>query len=183
MLNKGVKATHIVLLIIAAVSLFLMSRTNYLLFHSTIEGVSILVAALIYVLAFKTYIYSKNDYFMFVGIAYLFIGIVDFFHLISYNGMGVFPGLDPDPPTQLWIIARFLEAISLVLAPVHLSRNLSYTATVLLYGLITSVGLISVLWLRVFPDCFIAGQGLTGFKVASEYIICARCSGYMVSIQ
>lgn len=79
MLNKGVKATHIVLLIIAAVSLFLMSRTNYLLFHSTIEGVSILVAALIYVLAFKTYIYSKNDYFMFVGIAYLFIGIVDFF--------------------------------------------------------------------------------------------------------
>lgn len=61
MVNKGVKATHMVLLIIAAVSLFLMSRINYLLFHLVIEGFSILVAVLIYVLALKTHRYSKND--------------------------------------------------------------------------------------------------------------------------
>ncbi|HAA35086.1 MAG TPA: hypothetical protein DCD97_07235 [Firmicutes bacterium] len=173
MVNKGVKATHMVLLIIAAVSLFLMSRINYLLFHLVIEGFSILVAVLIYVLALKTHRYSKNDYLTFVGIAYLFIGIVDFFHLISYDGMGVFSGLGPDPPTQLWIIARFLQAVSFVLAPAYLSRNLPYTATVLLYGLITGAGLISVLWLRVFPACFVAGRGLTGFKVIGEFIICA----------
>ncbi|RPI36336.1 MAG: hypothetical protein EHM54_05975, partial [Nitrospiraceae bacterium] len=27
-------------------------------------------------------------------------------------------------------------------------------------------------FLRIFPSCFVEGQGLTGFKVASEYIIC-----------
>lgn len=171
--DYGNRKAYVALLVAMSIFLFALSAANYLLFHSLVEGYAIVVAVLIYVLALKTYNYSKNNYFLFVGIAYLYVGVIDFFHTIAYSGMGVFPGLGSDPPTQLWILARYVEAISLLFAPFYVKRAMSYVSVMITYGAVTCAGILSILWLKVFPTCFIEGYGLTLFKIASEYVICA----------
>jgi hypothetical protein len=36
----------------------------------------------------------ENNYLLFIGIAYLFVGCIDFIHTLAYKGMGVFRGFD-----------------------------------------------------------------------------------------
>lgn len=39
--------------------------------------------------------------------------------------MGIFPNLDRNPPTQFWIAYRYLNAISLLIAPIFIKRQFS----------------------------------------------------------
>jgi len=47
------------------------------------------------------------------------------------------------------------------------------SAVFVFYILTTSLLFLTIFVLNVFPDCFIEGTGLTTFKIAGEYIICA----------
>ncbi len=53
-----------------------------------------------------------NNYFLFVGIASLYVGAIDLLHTLSYKGMGVFPGNNANLPTQFWVAARYLLSFS-----------------------------------------------------------------------
>ena len=154
------------------VALYLLSRSNYLLFHSIIEGFSIVVAFSVFIVAWNTRRWVANDYLLLLGISFLFVGGIDFFHTLTYAGMGVFPGSGPNPPTQLWILSRYVESISLLAAPLFLSRRVRLLPVFGLYALVATLGATSILYWKVFPDAFIEGLGLTVFKIASEYIIC-----------
>ena len=172
-LSSVKKSNSIITNIALIVILFIISRYNYLLFHTMAEGFAIIVAALIYVLAIKTYKHSNNNYLLFLGIAYFYVAVIDFLHLITYKGMGIFPGFDANPPTQLWIAARFMEAVSLISALFIINRKFSCFVVKAIYAVITLIILSSIFWYRVFPACFVEGQGLTYFKIVSEYIISA----------
>ncbi len=139
------------------------------------------VAILIFILATRTYQHSKNDTFLFLGIAYLYIGILDFAHMLSYKGMGVFPGFGSNVPTQLWVAGRFLEAASFLIILFIMDRKISQALTTTLYGIVTVGLLLSIMVFRTFPVCFAEGQGLTAFKVGSEYAIIGllAVSGYV----
>ncbi len=154
-----------------------ISSHNYLLFHTLVEGFSIVVAAHIFVLATRTYKYSQHNYLLFIGIAYIFVASVDFFHTITYKGMGVFPGLTADTPTQFWVAARFLEASALALAPCFFNRKFSKYLVGGIFALATALAIAFILWLNIFPACFVEGQGLTPFKIGSEYIVCVILLG------
>ncbi|MFW6190810.1 MAG: MASE3 domain-containing protein, partial [Candidatus Bipolaricaulota bacterium] len=97
---------------------YYLSTHNYLLFHSLAELFSIVVAFGIFVVAWNSRTFHENDYLTFIGIAYLFVGSIDLIHTLAYEGMGVFPNYGADLPTQLWIIGRYMESLSLLLAPV-----------------------------------------------------------------
>ena len=84
--------------------------------------------------------------------------------------MGVFPGYDADLSTQLWIVARYVQALSMLIFPLFLRRKLNVSLTFLGYGVVTSL-LLWAIFARVFPTCFVEGVGLTPFKKVSEYII------------
>ena len=86
--------------------LYLTSLYSYLLFHSIAEIFSIVVACGIFFLAWNTRKFVDNSYLLFVGIAYLFVAVVDLIHTLAYKGMGVFVGYDANLPTQLWIAAK-----------------------------------------------------------------------------
>ena len=158
--------------LLLSVIAYFVARHNYLLFHAVAEGFSIVVALLIYVLATRTYRYSQSDFLLFLGNAYLFIAFIDFFHTLTYKGMGVFPGLDANIPTQFWIAGRYVEALSLLIAPFFLQRQFSRTALAAIYTLITGFLIAAIMWAQTFPVCFIEGVGLTTFKITSEYLIC-----------
>jgi len=145
---------------------------NYLLFHGIAEIFSIVIAFSIFAFAWNTRRIVANDYLIFVGIAYLFIGFVDFVHTMAYKGMGVFPWSTSDLSTQLWITARTMESVSLLIAPLFLRRKIAYRYIFLIYIVITSLFLALIFQWKMFPHCFIEGKGLTQFKKASEYAIC-----------
>jgi len=143
---------------------------SYLLFHSLVELFSIVIAFSIFLIAWNSKQSMDNDFLLFLGIVYLFVGIIDLFHTLAYKGMGVFPGFDSNLPTQLWITARYFESTGLLISTAFLKRKLRPALALALYASATSIALLSI-FSRSFPVCYIEGYGLTVFKVASEYII------------
>lgn len=149
---------------------------NYLLFHSAVEIFSSLIGFGILVIAINTYKNSKNNSFMILGIAYGFVGLLDIVHALAYKGMGVFYSSMPlvDIPTQLWISARYIEAISILIACILLrksNKNLMPRVILGIYMVISWVLLLTIIHWRTFPQCLIEESGLTNFKIVSEYII------------
>lgn len=180
---RGRRIAAAVWLVAAAVAfglLYLLSRSNYLLFHTGVELFAIVVGVAIFLVAWHTRKWASNGYLLFLGIAYLFVALVDVFHTLAFKGMGVFPGFTANEPTQFWIFARYIEGFSLLLAPLFLTRRLRPAAAAGAYVLVTGLGLLSICRLGLFPDSFVEGQGLTTFKVASEYVISAAVAGGIV---
>ena len=161
----------IIALLVVLLAIYLSSFYNFLLFHAIAETISVLIAVGVFFFAWNSREFLKNNYFLFIGIAYLFVGSIDMVHTFAYKGMGVFTGIDANHPTQLWIAARYLESISLLLAFLFFRRKLNPHLLFAGLLLITSLILSSIFYWEIFPDCFIVGSGLTPFKIASEYII------------
>ena len=153
------------------VVLFLAGRVNYLLFHSLAEVFSIAISWCIFLFAFNSRRFVSTDYFIFLGVTYLFIGFFDLLHTLAYKGMGVFPGYDANLPTQLWIATRFMESLALLAAPWFINRKLNFHYLILTFLTIGFLLLSSLFVWHNFPDCFVEGTGLTPFKKRSEYLI------------
>ncbi|MGQ9671392.1 MAG: MASE3 domain-containing protein [Desulfosoma sp.] len=130
----------------------------------------VVVAALIFVPAWAGQAYASNHYLLFLGMAYLFVGFVDLVHTLAYKGMGVFHHITANEPSQLWILARYLESLSFLAAPSYARRKAPAGLLFSGYTLITLAAVVLILAWRTFPDCFLEGKGLTGFKVISEYV-------------
>jgi len=81
--------------------LYIVSFYNYLLFHSLAEIFSIVIACGIFFFAWNSRQFLENDYFLFLGIGYVFIGGIDLLHTLSYKGVNVFEGYGANLPTQL----------------------------------------------------------------------------------
>ena len=152
--------------------LYLTSLYSYLLFHSTAEIFSIVVACGVFMVAWNSRRFLDNNYLLFIGIAYLFVAVLDLIHTLAYTGMGVFPSYTTNLPTQLWIAARYVESLSLLIAPLILKRRLRTNFVFVGFSAASVLLLCSIFFWNVFPDCFIEGTGLTSFKKISEYSIC-----------
>ena len=163
--------------------LYLISRQNYLLFHSIAEVFSIVIAFCIFIIAWNSRRLMENGYLLFLGIAYLFIGGLDLIHTLAYAGMGVFPGPTTNMATQLWVAARFTESISLLLAPLFLGRMFRASIVVMVYTVVSLVFIGSIFFWNVFPVCFIEGSGLTLFKKVSEYAISLALVGAVMGLR
>jgi len=157
-------------LILVLLILYASSLYSYLLFHSLAEMFSIGVAFGIYMLAWNSRRFTDSGYLLFLGIAYLFIGSMDLIHTLSYKGLDVFPGYGANLATQLWISARYMESVSLLLAPLFLRRRLRAEYTLAAYGA-AFAALVFLIFAGLFPVCYVEGTGLTAFKKDSEYAI------------
>ncbi len=161
---------------LALAGLYGASLYHYNLFHSLAELFSVIIAASLFVVAWNSRRIIDNNYLLFLGIGYLYVGCFDLLHTLAYKGMGVFPGHGANLPTQLWIGARYCEAVTLLVAPFFLRRRLnpnlalgSFTLAALLFLLAVFGG--------IFPACFVEGAGMTPFKIGSEYLICVMLAG------
>lgn len=154
------------------VTLYLAKDYNYLLFHTAAELYSIIIAFTIYTVFINSYEKFNTGLYSVVGAVYLYTGILDFFHTLSYSGMNIFPGYGANLPTSLWIAARYLESFGLLAGVFLIKYRPRNDAVFILLGLLCTLLLVSI-FTGAFPACFVAESGLTTFKVASEYIISA----------
>lgn len=148
--------------------MYLVSWYNYLLFHSLAELFSICVAVAVFMLAWNTRRFMKDDFLFFIGTSYLFAAFIDLFHTLSYKGVGILPAPDANLPTQLWIAARYLQSLSFLAAVLLIRRKINHR---LLLGVMATVTVLLLVAIAagLFPDCYV--NGLTPFKRVSEYII------------
>lgn len=152
------------------VALFLINSNKYLLFHTFIELFSVIVCCCVFAISTFTYAKGKNA-FSLLGLGYLVVGIIDLLHAMSYQGMNVIDS-GGSYVMQLWICARFIEAVTILLFLVQLKRNItSFFVALVVYSLALFGVVLSVFIFRNFPACVVAGQR-TPFKLVSETIIC-----------
>ena len=154
--------------------LYLFSRYSYLLFHTFAEFASSMIAAAAFIIAWNTRRHSQNEWIVFLGIAYAHVAVIDIFHTLSFSGMPIFVGYDY-PAGQAWLIARSLEAVSLLIFSAFYGKPspVPRPAVFLAFTIFTVGGLASIFVFRIFPPCFVEGQGQTPFKVIGETaIIC-----------
>lgn len=169
--------------LLCVVGLYLTSLYSYNLFHSLAELFSIAVAAGIFMIAWNSREFLDNNYLLFIGIAYLFIGGIDLLHTLSYKDMGVFHGYGSNLPTQLWVAGRYMQSISLLLALLFLGRTLRIRPVLAGFAIVTATLLLSIFYWHVFPVAFIEGSGLTPFKKISEYVISLILLGSIILLR
>ena len=131
--------------------LFIISQRNYLLFHTTTEVFSIVIACGIFMITWNSRFIARNNYLLFLGIAYLFVSAVDLTHTMAYKGMGVFKEGGSNMATQLWISSRYLESLSLLAALVFVRRKLNSSYLLIGYTVITTLLLVSIFYGNAFP--------------------------------
>lgn len=154
------------------VFLYVLSGINYNLFHLTVEFFAIYIAITIFLIAWNSREFSENDFFVFIGISFLFIGILDAIHTLSYKDMNLFLplGLSGNLAAQFWMVTRYLHSVSILLSIFFIKWKLRMKTTFLAYGVYTVLFTV-LIFMEMFPICFIEGTGLTPFKIISEYVI------------
>lgn len=150
--------------------IYLSSLYNYLLFHTIAELSSIIISIGIFVVGWNSKAYLKTSFFLVIGVAFLFIGIIDLVHTLAYSGMNLFIGYTSNLPTSLWILARYWQAVSFLLALILFNKEINLYYLVVLNTVFLII-LLEAIFLGIFPVCYIEGIGLTPFKIISEYII------------
>ncbi|MGQ9623120.1 MAG: sensor domain-containing diguanylate cyclase [Candidatus Caldatribacteriaceae bacterium] len=156
-----------VILGMALAGLYVLSRLNYLLFHSLVELLVVLTGFAMFLFATATPSCPRNLVVCKLGWLYLVVAAVDVLHTPASKGMGVFPRYTANLPTQLWILGRFLEATGLGAIVLGVRRVAIRSQTMGILGI--AVGSVILIFTGYFPDCFVEGSGLTPFKIASEY--------------
>lgn len=176
MINKksiSFQMITIVIITVSGIGLFLFSQENYLLFHSLVELLSIFILFSFFLIAMHTREWLYNSALTLLAISSFFVGAVDLVHTLAFKGMNIFPGNDADLPTQLWIAARSIQAVSFAIAPFLSNRKIRIIPVFGLYTLCSVLICFSIFVWDIFPVCYIEGEGLTLFKVVAEYIIIA----------
>jgi len=150
----------------------MMTFVHYLLFHVFAELFSIVVAVSLFLIAYNSREYIKNPYLSYIGPVYLFLALIDLMHTLTYKGMNIIES-DIFYANQLWIGARFIEALSFLVAFYFLKKGIvaNQHKVIAAYIIITAALMLSVFVFENFPACFIEGSGQTAFKIGMEYVI------------
>jgi len=156
--------------LLAGLFLLALASRHYLLFHTYAELFSIVVGVTLTAVAWYSYRFSQNHLLMFLGCGFFWVSLLDLTHTLSYYGMPDTFGASADRATQFWIATRYFEALLLLAAPGFLARPLRRVPWLLGFGGLAGL-LAAAIYGGLFPACFVEGQGLTPFKVVSEYLI------------
>ncbi|OTG70342.1 PAS domain S-box protein [Acinetobacter sp. ANC 4218] len=140
--------------------------------HTIAELISIIIALTALIVTVVSRHFTKNYFVVFIAIAIGWCGFIDLFHTLLYKGMQILPVDSANQATQLWVGARLLQALAMLAAPFMLTRAIKPIPLNLFFGLV-SVGIVMAVMLGFFPTAFVDGQGLTPFKIYSEYLIIA----------
>lgn len=169
-ITKG-KTNCKVLFVILLFSMSLyISFKNYVLFHFIIEIFCVVIASSIAILGLSSYSAKSNSLVNNIGVAYLFVAIIDFLHTLSYKGIDIISS-GANVPTQLWILGRYVESFSFIIAFIWLNKRINKNKIAIVYFIITFASLYSIFFTNYFPNCYLDGIGLSKFKIISEYII------------
>jgi len=145
-----------------------------------IEIFTAVIAFSMFIIAWSSRRYTDNNFLLILGIGYFFVGVSDLIHTLSYDGMPIFLNYSTDLPTQLWILARYFEALTFLGALLFLKKDYGGKPRIptgkadlifISYLAVFSLAMLAIFYWKIFPPTYIEGIGLTSFKKNSEYLI------------
>ena len=152
---------------------------NYLPLHTFMEMVSIIVSMMVFSIGWNSRNQNLSGNIALLACASFSVGLLDFFHTISYGGMPDFisPN-DAQKHLNFWLSARTIESIILLVVSIrpweytysNIKRHITFASFLIATALIWWVVIYHQSWM---PDTFIPGQGLTKFKKCVEYFVIA----------
>lgn len=158
------------LLLLTLLALSVLASFNFLFFHTLVDLLRVVVLGGVFVLGWHTRRWSNNSALLVFAIASGFIGVLELLHALTYKGMGLMVLDDANIPTQLWLAFRYLEAIAVLLASLVLGKKLNVQTTFFGFALLSTIFCITI-FTGYFPVAFIEGEGLTPFKIYSEWVM------------
>jgi PAS domain S-box-containing protein len=144
---------------------------GYPLFHAVAEIFGVAIAAGAFMVMWNARRYISSGALIILGVGYLFAGGVDVLHALAYRGVNVFVDATTDLPTQLWLIGRYIQATAIIAAPFYTVRSVRPALVFWFYAALSAALLSLVFVFGTFPTAFVEGEGLTSFKIASEWIL------------
>jgi len=158
--------------VVMAVFLIVVAQYDFLIFHTLAELFAIIIAFILFALAWKTSEYSANSFLIFLACGYFWIGSLDLMHTLLYKGMNLLPMGGANSSSQFWIATRYFEAMLLLAAPFITKSEINKNLMLGIFGIVAGL-LMALIIFEYFPMTFVDGTGLTTFKVLSEYVIIA----------
>lgn len=157
---------------ITAVLLFCISFYNFIFFYTIIGLFTIFIGVMIFVIASNSKLYVKRSSILIIGIAYLFVGILDLMHIFTSEGV-LLLGFSVNQSFQFLTSARMLEAFTLffviAIPTIHLKMKqwniyLVYCIYTLFFVMIISYG-------NILPEFFSKINGQTTIRSYIEILI------------
>ena len=164
-----------------------LAPDDYLVFHMFVEFASIVVSFAIFSIGWFGYKQQPDIRNLTLAITFLTVGLIDFIHTLSYQGMPDFLTVNSlNKSATLWVAARLISAIGLLLvpfmperkAPAWLRPRLLALASLLFVAGLTLL----VNYTSVIPQMFIVDEGLTPLKNGLEYLIMALYAAAIVAL-
>lgn len=150
--------------------------SSYIGAHTLLELISIIVSFMIFIVMWATRREKMHGSSVVLGTAFLAVGFCDVFHVLGYKGMPDFFGEGGlEKAIFFWLAARFLESLALACAAFFKLKRTHLCLATYKYLSFFSIAYVVVIFyvgflnLDLFPRTFIPGQGLTKFKIVTEY--------------
>jgi PAS domain S-box-containing protein len=151
--------------------LILLSRFRLEVSHNAAETFGVVVALGIFMMVWNARRFLDNQYYLFLGIAYLFVGGIDYIHALSFDGF--LPGDSPNLHAQFWYAGRFLQSAALLIAPAFADRKLKPAICFAVFAAATFSLLSCILAGNLFPDFLRHGTEATWTKFAATAAVAA----------
>lgn len=150
---------------------------GYLPFHTLMEVFSIIVSMLVFTIEWEGRTDNKYLNTSIVASIFFAVGIIDFFHFLSFPGMPSFvTESSANKSIFFWLCGRISIAIALMylsISPPKSNNRSKYIPIVAAIFFVVFIAWLGLFHLDYFPDMFIEGTGLTSFKIFSETFVIA----------
>jgi signal transduction histidine kinase len=185
-----ISATLLFILLIVAFfpPTFQFGAGVYLPIHSAMEVFSIIVAWLVFAISLNSNDSKRAGTTSLLGCTFLAIAVINFGHVLSYSGMPDFvTPASVEKAINFSLVTRGMAALAMVgiaflpWQPLR-TRGMKWAYLALTIGFIAIVFWVLLYHSRWLPSTFVPGEGLTFFKIATEYLFVglhvAACIGF-----
>ncbi len=150
-----------------------LSNKNIVLFHVSIESFCIFIAMSMLLIAISTYQHNKNNFIIFLGLSYGFVAYYDLLHIVSSKGFNILTSNDINISMQVWVIARYLESIALLLACIGIKNKDTFNVNkyITLYALASVILTPLVFKWHLFPPFYTPIIEVSAFIKLSSFIL------------
>src|SRR6056297_1388187 len=93
----------------------LLSFYNFYLFHLSVEIYSVIISFIILLIILNTHQIISNNYYIFLGITFGFIGFFEILHAFFFLEINLLPFFTENIADQIWYLNRFTLVLAILI--------------------------------------------------------------------
>mgnify|MGYP000400239218 CR=1 FL=1 len=169
--NFRLQTSWFIPLILSLIIIFTNLTQNFLLFHTLAELFAIYVAISIGIISINTFSLTENRLILFLGMGYIWIGVLDLLHTLTMPNMGMFEIQGINTTATIWVLSRLFEA-SILLSAIFLKETKYNLFQLTLFFFFVTASIVYTAFYTPM-HLFVEGLGLTALKNNLEYLVVA----------